>query len=105
MRVSRISSAGTTKSVAFSTSNSVQPGPARRLLMTKASSASTRVAMKRSDGTTPPSVKNMSSSRIPESGSSMLSALCIAFEVRPILWPLTVRPSAVLISIQVFWIA
>ena len=29
---------------------------------------------------------------MPESGSSILSALCIAFEVRPILWPLTTRP-------------
>ena len=73
--------------------------------MMKASSASTRVAMKRSDGTRPPSAKNMSSSSTPESGSSMASALCIAFEVRPILWPLTTRPSATLISIQAFWIA
>ena len=29
---------------------------------------------------------------MPESGSSILSALCIAFEVRPILWPFTIRP-------------
>ena len=70
--------------------------------MTKASSASTRVAMKRSVGTRPPSAKNMSSSSTPESGSSMLSALCIAFEVRPILWPLTRRPSAILMSTDAF---
>ncbi len=73
--------------------------------MMKASSASTRVAMKRSDGTSPPSAKNMSSSSTPESGSSMLSALCIALEVRPILWPLMTRPSASLMSIQLFWMA
>ena len=73
--------------------------------MTKASSASTRVPMKRSEGTRPPSAKNMSSSRMPESGSSILSALCIAFEVRPILWPLTTRPSATLIATHAFWIA
>jgi hypothetical protein len=71
--------------VVFSTSNMVQSGPASRFAITKASSASTRVAMKRSDGTSPPSAKNMSSSRMPESGSLILSALCIAFEVRPIL--------------------
>jgi hypothetical protein len=41
--------------------------------------------IKRSDGTRPPSAKNMSSSKMPESGSSMPSALCIAFDVRPIL--------------------
>ena len=73
--------------------------------MMKASSASTRVAMKRSVGTSPPSSKNMSSSSTPESGSSIRSALCIAFEVSPILWPLTMRPSATLISIHAFWIA
>ncbi len=73
--------------------------------MMKASSASTRVAMKRSVGTMPPSAKNMSSSSTPESGSSILSALCIAFEVRPILWPLTTRPADILISIHAFWIA
>jgi hypothetical protein len=101
-RVSRISNAGTTKSVAFSTSNRVQPGPARRCFIMNASSASTRAAMKRSDGTGPPSAKNMSSSSTPESGSSILSALCIAFEVRPILWPFTTRPSASLISIRAF---
>jgi hypothetical protein len=83
--VSRISSAGTTKSVALRTSNIVQSGPESRDFITKASSASMRVAMKRSDGTSPPSAKNMSSSRMPESGSSILSALCIAFEVMPIL--------------------
>ena len=70
--------------------------------MTKASSASTRVAMKRSVGMIPPSAKNMSSSSTPESGSLMLSALCIAFEVRPILWPLTRRPSAILMSTHAF---
>ena len=48
IRVSRISSAGTTKSVALRTSNRVQPGPASRCFITKASSASTRVPMKRS---------------------------------------------------------
>ena len=83
----------------------VQPGPASRVFMMKASSASTRVPMKRSDGTRPPSAKNMSSSSTPESGSSIISALCIAFEVSPILWPLTTRPSATLISIHAFWIA
>jgi len=83
----------------------VQPGPDNRDFITKASSASTRVAMKRSVGTSPPSAKNMSSSRMPESGSSILSALCIAFEVRPILWPLTVRPCAIFMSIHAFWMA
>jgi len=81
---------------------SVQFGPESRCFMTKASSASIRVAMKRSVGTRPPSAKNMSSSRMPESGSSMLSALCIAFEVRPILCPFTVRPWATFISTQAF---
>ena len=103
--VSRISSAGTTKSVEFSASKMVQPGPASRAFMTKASSASTRVAMKRSLGILPPSVKNMSSKRIPESGSSMPSADCIAFEVKPILWPRISRPSATFCTTQARWIA
>ena len=89
----------------YGTSNIMQPGPESRCFMTKASSASTRVAMKRSVGTRPPSAKNMSSSKMPESGSSILSALCIAFEVRPILCPLTVRPAATFISTHAFWTA
>jgi hypothetical protein len=76
-----------------------------RLARMKASSASTRRPMKRCVGTTPPSAKNMSSSSTPKSGSSMPTACCMAREVRPILWPLTVRPAATLRRIHSRWMA
>ncbi|NML18148.1 hypothetical protein HHL10_24565 [Azohydromonas sp. G-1-1-14] len=61
VREAMISSAGHTYSVAASTSNSVTPGPASGLPSTKADSTSTRGAMKRSMGMSPPCSKNRSS--------------------------------------------
>ncbi|MNF13929.1 hypothetical protein D3C80_2159400 [compost metagenome] len=63
--------------------------------MTKAISASMRGWMKRSAGMVAASANFMSSSRTPESGMSMLSAYCIAFEVKPIFQPITRRPAAI----------
>jgi hypothetical protein len=65
----------------------------------KASSTSTRGAMKRSVGIAP-GAKNMSSSSVPKSGSSIWLDCCIAREVRPILWPRTWRPSAIFMATQ-----
>ena len=65
MRASMISMAGTTYSVAASTSKMLTSGPCSRLPSTKASSTSTRGAMKRAIGMSPPSWKNMSSSKVP----------------------------------------
>ena len=62
MRASMISTAGVTSSVAASTSASVTPGPLSGRPRMKASSTSTRGAMKRSTGMSPPASKNMSSS-------------------------------------------
>ena len=67
-------------------------------MSTKASSTSTRGAMKRLAGmsSTWPGVQvnSMSSSSVPKSGSVIWLAICMAREVRPILWPITARPSA-----------
>jgi len=104
MRASMISTAGVTNSVAARTSASVTPGPRSGRASPKASSTSTRGAMKRSRGMSP-SAKNMSSSSGAKSGSSICDESCIAREVRPILRPLTTRPSASRSASQARWIA
>jgi hypothetical protein len=69
MRASMISMAGVTYSVAASTCSTVTSGPFKGALSTKASSTSTRGAMKRAAGmsSTWPGVQvnSMSSSRVP----------------------------------------
>ena len=104
IRASMISIAGSTWSVAASTSSRVTPGPASGRPSTKASSTSTRGAMKRSIGMSP-AAKNMSSISGAKSGSSICDACCIAREVRPILRPLTTRPSASSRRTHSRWIA
>jgi hypothetical protein len=51
--------------------------------------------MKRFFGIVAPSWNIMSSNSTPESGMSMLSAYCIAFDVSPIFQPMTRRPLAI----------
>jgi hypothetical protein len=58
-RASMISIAGTTYSVARSTSTNSTPGPFSGLPRTKASSISTRGTMKRSNGILAPSAMNI----------------------------------------------
>ena len=71
----------------------------------KASSTSMRGAMKRDTGMSPPLAKNMSSISGAKSGSSIWLDCCIAREVRPILRPLIMRPSASSSATQARWIA
>ena len=89
MRASMISMAGVTKSVAASTSSTLTSAPFSGDLSTKASSTSTRDAMKRLAGisSTLPAVavNRMLSSRVPKSGSSIWLESCMARLVRPIL--------------------
>ena len=104
MRVSRISSAGTTASVAAITS--AREGVSDRSdPMTKAISASTRGWMKRPFGTSDPSSKTMSSKSTPLSGVSIFSASCIARDVSPIFQPILCRPAASLAATSPDWMA
>ena len=105
MRASMISMAGVTYSVAPSTSNMVMPGPFSGLPRMKASSTSTRGAMKRLIGMSVPCSKNMLSSSGAKSGSVICEEICMAREVRPILRPFTTWPSASLRFTQARWIA
>jgi hypothetical protein len=72
---------------------------------TNASSTSMRGAMKRLASMSPPCSKNMSSISGAKSGSVIWLACCIAREVRPILRPLIVWPSASSSWTQARWIA
>ena len=104
-RASMISIAGTTYSVARSTSSSPTPGPFSGLPSTKTSSGSTRGTMKRSKGTLAPSSIIIVSCSTPKSGSSICEDCCIAFDVSPILLPMVREPLATLISFTSAWIA
>ncbi|MNP78733.1 hypothetical protein D3C76_1764200 [compost metagenome] len=86
--------------MAFSTSKTETFGPLSGAFMMNAISASMRGWMKRSPGTVAPSSNIMSSNSTPESGMSMLSAYCIALDVRPIFQPITLRPSAIFFFTQ-----
>ena len=91
--------------MAESTSNSVTPGPFSGLPRMNASSTSMRGAMKRLASMSLPWAKNMSSISGAKSGSVIWLACCMAREVRPILRPLMVRPSASSSCTQARWIA
>ena len=71
----------------------------------KANSTSIRGAMNRLISMSPPWGKNMSSINGAKSGSEIWLACCMAREVRPILRPLMVRPSASSSWTQARWIA
>ncbi|MNY48113.1 hypothetical protein D3C86_1834220 [compost metagenome] len=83
----------------------VQFGPCSGLPRMNASSTSTRGTMKRLIGMSEPSSNCMSSSSTPWSGSVMLEDTCMAREVRPILWPIILRPPAIFLSTQARWMA
>ena len=71
----------------------------------KASSTSTRGAMKRLAGMSAPVPKNMSSISGASSGSVIWLAICMARDVSPILRPLMLRPSASSSATQARWMA
>jgi len=73
--------------------------------MTKAISASIRGWMKRPGAMWAPLSNAMLRRSTPESGMSIDSAACIAFDVSPIFHPITGSPAAAFIRTHSVWMA
>ena len=93
-RLSTISIEGNTKSVARITSAAFTDGPRSASRITNAISISTSGRNRLSAAMTLPSGTNQWSNSVPKSGSFACDISRMAFDVRPTLWPFTMRPAA-----------